>query len=300
MFQWGEWWYLVYSEFSDAFQTRYRIAAGPDGPWLAPGRDSVDGRARYASKSVAQETADSSSDGSRRAQATATTATGNGPANWPCSRQPRRPTAPWGSGCLPNLWQASPSQKRSSWCRLTEQPPNPAGARPDRFAAWLGPTLPDPCLVTATLDIASGNAKCGLLLRTDDTAEAGYELRLEPGRNRVVFDRWPRGHTGPAQWQARGDVPYAVELERPCPLPPGRHTVQVLIDGSVCVAVVDNRVALSTRLYDHRQVASAYSPVTARSTSPSCASHYAPKTRRTIFPRTHPRPRRVLSVTLPA
>ena len=67
----------------------------------------------------------------------------------------------------------------------------------------------------------------------------------------MVFDRWPRGHTGPAQWQARGDVPYAVELERPCPLPPGRHTVQVLIDGSTCVAVVDNRVALSTRLYDH-------------------------------------------------
>jgi beta-fructofuranosidase len=66
-----------------------------------------------------------------------------------------------------------------------------------------------------------------------------------------VFDRWPRGRTGPAQWQARGDVPYAVELERPCPLPSGRHTVQVLIDGSSCVVVVDNRVALSTRIYDH-------------------------------------------------
>ena len=43
VFQWGDWWYLVYSEFSDAFQTRYRIAAGPDGPWLAPDRDTVDG-----------------------------------------------------------------------------------------------------------------------------------------------------------------------------------------------------------------------------------------------------------------
>ena len=79
----------------------------------------------------------------------------------------------------------------------------------------------------------------------------GYELRLEPGRSRVVFDRWPRGSTGPAQWQVRGDIPHLVELERPCPLSPGRHTVQVLIDGSACVAVVDNRVALSTRLYDH-------------------------------------------------
>ena len=127
----------------------------------------------------------------------------------------------------------------------------PGTGATDRFSAWLGPTLPDPCLVTVTLDIASGTQACGLLVRTADTAETGYELRLEPGRNRVVLDRWPRGRTGPSQWQARGDVPYAVELERPCPLPPGRHTVQVLLDGSVFVAVVDNRVALSTRLYDH-------------------------------------------------
>ena len=55
MFQWGDWWYLVYSEFTDAFQTRYRMSSGPDGPWLAPVRDSVDGRARYASKSVARD-----------------------------------------------------------------------------------------------------------------------------------------------------------------------------------------------------------------------------------------------------
>ena len=52
VFQWGDWWYLVYSEFSDAFQTRYRIARQPDGPWLAPRRDTVDGRAFYAAKSV--------------------------------------------------------------------------------------------------------------------------------------------------------------------------------------------------------------------------------------------------------
>ena len=40
------------------------------------------------------------------------------------------------------------------------------------------------------------------------------------------------------------------ELERPCPLPPGRHRLQVPMDGSVCVAVVDGQVALSARLYD--------------------------------------------------
>ena len=47
-------------------------------------------------------------------------------------------------------------------------------------------------------------------------------------------------------------MPHAVELERPCALPAGQHTVQVLIDGSTIVAVIDNLVALSARLYDHR------------------------------------------------
>jgi beta-fructofuranosidase len=64
------------------------------------------------------------------------------------------------------------------------------------------------------------------------------------------MDHWPRGRTGPAQWQVRGDVPYVVELERACPLPPGRHTVQVLLDGTTGQVVVDNRVALSFRRYD--------------------------------------------------
>ena len=251
VFQWGEWWYLVYSEFSDAFQTRYRIARGPEGPWLAPGRDSVDGRARYASKSVAQN-------GRRFFFGWIATREGDqddGAWEWAGELAVLEATqetdGTLGFGLPPELAATFAQSETVQLVPVDGAATDPGSGAPDRYTTWLGPTLPDPCLVTATLDIGSGNHKCGLLLRTDDTAETGYELRLEPGRNRVVFDRWPRGRTGPAQWQTRGDIPYAVELERPCPLPPGRHTVQVLIDGSVCVAVVDHRVALTTRLYDH-------------------------------------------------
>jgi beta-fructofuranosidase len=251
VFQWGEWWYLVYSEFSDAFQTRYRIARGPEGPWLAPGRDSVDGRARYASKSVAQN-------GRRFFFGWIATREGDhddGAWEWAGELAVLEATqetdGTLGFGLPPELAATFAQSETVQLVPVDGAATDPGSGAPDRYTAWLGPTLPDPCLVTATLDIGSGNHKCGLLLRTDDTGEMGYELRLEPGRNRVVFDRWPRGRTGPAQWQTRGDIPYAVELERPCPLPPGRHTVQVLIDGSVCVAVVDHRVALTTRLYDH-------------------------------------------------
>ena len=69
-------------------------------------------------------------------------------------------------------------------------------------------------------------------------------------RGRLVFDRWPRGGTGGEQWQILGDVPHFAELERPVALPDGRHTVQMHLDHDILVAVVDDAVALSTRVYD--------------------------------------------------
>ena len=46
---------MVYSEFSESFTTRYRMAKGPNGPWSVPERDSIDGRAFYASKSAERD-----------------------------------------------------------------------------------------------------------------------------------------------------------------------------------------------------------------------------------------------------
>lgn len=52
VFRIGEWWYLVYSEFTDAFVTRYRMSRSPEGPWHAPRHDSLDARSFYAAKSA--------------------------------------------------------------------------------------------------------------------------------------------------------------------------------------------------------------------------------------------------------
>ena len=107
--------------------------------------------------------------------------------------------------------------------------------------------MPSRCLITMTVDVAPGTQSFGLLLHASPDGEEATVLRLEPQRDRLVLDEWPRGRTGPAQWQIHGDVPYAVDLERPCPLPPGRHTVQVLLDGQTAQAAVDHQVALSFR-----------------------------------------------------
>ena len=52
MFQIGDWWYLIFSEFSEACLTRYRMSRSPSGPWITPPVDSFDGRAFYAAKTA--------------------------------------------------------------------------------------------------------------------------------------------------------------------------------------------------------------------------------------------------------
>jgi len=80
------------------------------------------------------------------------------------------------------------------------------------------------------------------MLRTGEDSESGYFIRLEPPRNRLVFDRWPRP----------GDYPFAPELERPIALSGAKPIdLTILVDGSICEVYVDHRIAMSTRMYDH-------------------------------------------------
>ena len=50
LFRWGDWWYLTYSVYTDRFETLYRMARSPMGPWITPKRDTFDTRCFYAAK----------------------------------------------------------------------------------------------------------------------------------------------------------------------------------------------------------------------------------------------------------
>lgn len=252
VFRWGDWWYLVYSEFSDTFQTRYRISESPDGPWRAPARDTVDGRAFYAAKTAEL-------DGERYFVGWIATREGehdDGLWQWAGTmavlRATQHPDGSLGFG-LPRALGDRYAHRLDLLGRL--EPIDDAQEIPgtgalDRHSTWLGPEIANEALIEAEFDIRPGTHACGVLVRASDDAEESYAVRLEPLRNRLVFDRWPRGRTGDEQWQVRGDLPHVVELERPVPLEPGRHTLQIHLDGDLCVAVVDDTVALSTRIYD--------------------------------------------------
>ncbi len=256
VFRLGEWWYLVFSEFSDDFVTRYRVSRSPFGPWSAPIADTVDGRGMYAAKSVEH--------GGRRYFA-----------GWIPTREGECDDGAWEWGghlVVHAATQADdgalgfgmPPALRASFDVLDEPLFRPvlgdwrfeggtvARHSQDGYGVVVGDEAPERFLLELTVDVADDTTDCGVILRASDDADEGYVVRLEPRAGRMVFDRWPRRRTGPAQWQMSGDVSHLVELERPASISPGQHRLSVLVEGTACVVYLDDRVAMSGRMYDRR------------------------------------------------
>lgn len=244
VFRWGDWWYLVSSEFSDPFTTRYRMARSIHGPWIVPEHDTLDGRAFYAAKSAAR--------GDRRLFF-----------GWIATREGATDDGAWQWAGTMSVLEAEQRADGTLAFHPTDELRQTFGhptdgiatgttlSAPDGYADALTPTdAVSAFRLAARFDIAEHTSECGVLLRASADGDESYVLRLEPKRNRLVFDRWPRRRTGTEQWQISGDVPYAIELERPVALAPGEHELEVIVDGDICVATVDNAVVLSTRIYD--------------------------------------------------
>jgi beta-fructofuranosidase len=244
VFKWGEWWYLVFSEFSDAFTTRYRMSRSLHGPWIVPEYDTIDGRAFYAAKSAAR-------DGRRLFF------------GWIASREGAVDAGAWQWAGTMAVLEAEQRQDGTlafhpaDELRDTYSLPGEAIESGTALHALDGyrdvltvDDAPSSFRLRARLEIDEGTSECGVLLRASTDGNEGYVLRLEPKRGRLLFDRWPRQSTGTEQWQISGDVPFAVELERPCRIDAGEHDIEVIVDGDLCVATVDNATVLSTRLYD--------------------------------------------------
>lgn len=256
VFQWGDWWYLVYSEFSEQFSTRYRVASSPDGPWRVPQFDSVDGRAFYASKSVARN-------GRRFFTGwIATRAGGSDDGAWQWAgdmsvleahQQPSGDLA----FSLPQEMLESFTTVSALPLALDDAPhtsPLEAGGVriecPDGYAAAVSKSeLGTQFLATLTVEIDANTSEVGVLLRSSVDGDESYCIRLEPRRGRMVFDRWPRRRIGQAQWEISGDVPFALELERPCRIEPGIHQIELLVEDTALVAVLDKQTVLSARMY---------------------------------------------------
>lgn len=242
LFKMGEWWYLIVSEFSDTFVTRYRMSKSLSGPWIAPENDSFDTRAWYAAKTA--------SDGTRRL--------GFG---WNPTRVGEDDEGRWewgGSLIVHEIVQQSdgsltvklPEEVESlfaeevplslkgrigDWQIDGRSASSDAG---DGFSWCAIGDIPESCMISAKVSWDGGTRSLGVIVWGDDNLDSGYQIKLEPHRNRVLFDRFPRP----------GDQPFV--FERPVDLSEGNAELKVLVEDTIIEVYVNDEVPLSTRGYD--------------------------------------------------
>jgi beta-fructofuranosidase len=245
LFRMGDWWYLVFSEFTERVVTHYRMSKSLNGPWLAPDNDTFDGRAFYAAKTA--------SDGLHRFVF-----------GWNPTRDDGKDFRPWNWGG--NLVVHQLVQEADGTLSVTA--PETVDRTFQRklsfkFEPGLGPSeissvgvriaaagsfgcsaagaMPPRCKIECTVEFAEGTHGCGIMVRSSQDRDSAYYIRLEPARNRLVLDSWPRP----------GDVPYWIELERPIKLKTNVPVkLKTFVDGTVCVVYAGDKIAMSTRLYN--------------------------------------------------
>jgi len=245
LFKMGDWWYLVYSTFTERMVTHYRMSKSLKGPWTAPENDTFDGRAFYAAKTA--------SDGHRRFVF-----------GWNPTRDQNRDYHPWhwgGNLVVHEIIQEKdgalsvkiPDSIDKAFHKEVSFQFRPGiGAwkiekdtiqiqAPGSFGCSSAGPMPDRCKIEATVEFARDTRGCGLMLRSSEDFESAYYIRLEPGRDRLVFDSWPRP----------GDIPHMVELERPVALSSRKPVpLKVFVDGTVCEVYAQDTIAMSARLYN--------------------------------------------------
>lgn len=261
LFQIGEWWYLVYSTYTDRFVTQYRMSRSAHGPWIAPSDATFDGRAFYAAKTW--------SDGTQRFLFGWNPTRTENLFNWnpPGYTGKDFNTWDWGGHLvvheivqasdgtlhvrLPDRIAAHFHQEQQVVLRpaLGNWRPIDNGHRaisPSGFACAIGGPLPACCLVSASFRFKPDTRRLGLLLRATASLDQGYEVLFEPDRGRVVFRSNVFGdeHGGKI-------LPYEVELERPLALRPNHnYSLKLVIDETICEIYVNDQIAMSARMYD--------------------------------------------------
>lgn len=229
LFRIGEWWYLVFSEYSDDYVTRYRMSRSPDGPWLRPADDAFDGRAYYAAKTA--------SDGSDRYLF-----------GWIPTRTDNRDDRPWmwggnlavhllGQNDDGTLRTAMPPSVRSVFlpCRSVES--FRLFDKYDCGEKILAEKLPSCYKLGMRVTVHSCASRFGLLLDYDAEKDRAFSFVFDLNEKCVRAGAYPRFPAGEYD---------GYRLRRP--LPDGREfTLELIKDEDIFTLYVNDSVALSAR-----------------------------------------------------
>lgn len=255
LFKMGDWYYLGFSTFNDRFVTHYRKSKDPGGPWEIPEDDVYDTRANYAIKTAGS--------GKERYAF-----------GWIASKKGNCDAGPWDWGGTMNFLKISqdaatgelriiPTEGAEAFFERQAEKEGETfyhAARQGKIlqrdmGSELGALLYKVPADDFEMDIelsCKGTQEFGVALHVDEALERGYFLRFFPKINLVAWDRWPRTEQGGKyQWQIAGDVPYQIDTERYLPRA-DHYRIRLLQEGSICSVYINDRIVLSTRLYDHR------------------------------------------------
>ena len=265
LFRMGDWYYLVYSNYCDRFQTMYRMSRSLSGPWIRPEQDTFDSRAYYAAKT--------GTDGKHRYIY-----------GWnPTKELPKKNFNPanrisqdccswdWGG----NLVVHRVLQNPDGTLRVVPEEHVDAALKTEHrieaepvlgsceispweiringdcgFGGVLLNPVPRQCKLEGELSFSPGTRRFGIALQMDENFDVGYYLTLEPGRNRLEYVSGIRflGDDG----QGGKMFPYAVEMERPFQLQPDTfYPFKIFVEDSVLVVYLVNEIAMNARMYDH-------------------------------------------------
>ncbi len=242
LFRIGEFWYLVFSEFTDRCITRYRMARSLEGPWSQPLDDCFDGRAFYAAKTA--------TDGIKRYVF-----------GWNPTKVDENDSLGWQWGGALVVHEVFQRADGTLGTRVPEsvlkafRTPLPVSGSISPFSLSLDSAdgalvlplpaaLPSVYRIDLDLCFSQDTVRCGIGLHLEDGQDGSFCYLLEPRRNRLVFDYWPNHPWD--RYNTRG-------CERIIATAPNQlHHLTVLVDHTICVAYLDGLVAVSGRVYmDH-------------------------------------------------
>lgn len=254
VFQMGEWYYLVFSTFSDSFMTHYRKSRSPYGPWIIPEDDVFDNRTNYAIKTAGQ--------GDERYAF-----------GWIASRKENTDFGDWEWGGTMNFLKVVqdvrtgdlhivPTDACKGYFSKQAERRNRVlyhAALSEKEGTLttegeLGALLYDIPAEDFSMKVSftcAGRQAFGIALHVDEGLEEGYFLKIDPRSNTAAWDLWPRRVKGKEQWQIAGDIPYRVETARNF-ANTGEYKLFLVKEGDICTVYLNDKVALSNRLYDHK------------------------------------------------
>ena len=241
LFKMGEWYYLIFSEFSDINRTRYVMSKSIYGPWIAPQQDVFDTRPYYAAKSC--------TDGQKRYLF-----------GWISTRENETDFSSFrwaGSLAVHELYQLEngelacrePESIANSWKAhqypltfdCTHSGISLVERKDGSAVCYTTEDLPDSYRFEADVSFEEGTHSFGLLLRADPEKDTGYALNFEPNAHRVEFFMKPRLNYKNFNDEGLNRV-FHMTSEK-------LFHLSVTVDDTIAIAYIDNKIAFSARMY---------------------------------------------------